>query len=109
VQGIRDAERLANGGEPWPSSFTRAQIGQGLYAWDNIEIALAYLKKQRERVHARGEDPDDISIYILKINQADLDNFSIHDMTQLSDEEVNIWMETHSMSPRKEARPHEFP
>jgi Pretoxin HINT domain len=39
VQNTADADRLRNGGEPWPDAETRAAWGQGVYAWDNLDSA----------------------------------------------------------------------
>ena len=49
VQNEADAERLRNGGAPWPTADTRAALGEGVYAWGNKADAEKYLSKIQER------------------------------------------------------------
>jgi hypothetical protein len=86
VQSKTDVARLRNGGSPWPAGLQRANLGQGLYAWESHGDALGY----RNLLSAHGAK--DLDILEFKVADVDFATFSSCDLTLLSDDDVNDWM-----------------
>jgi hypothetical protein len=90
VQSAKDAARLAAGGSPWPTGLRRANLGIGLYAWDSRETADRY----RELLQRHGAS--DLRIVVYEVTEDSLGQFNKLDLTALSDDEVNAWLEKYS-------------
>jgi RHS repeat-associated protein len=90
VQGEADAARLLSGGHPWPSSPTRAHLGEGVYSWGNLADAQNYLSIQTKF------NPD-VKLSVLKFSMKSsqftkLRSFQI----PLDDAAANAWLGKHS-------------
>jgi len=79
VQNESDAERLCGDGTPWPTEGTRANLGEGVYAWGNMDDAQNYL----ERKQGRTSEP--LSILQFNVNDNDLSNMKTLDTRNMSD------------------------
>jgi hypothetical protein len=79
VQDIADAARLRSGGNPWPTSATRAALGQGVYSFGSQAEAAAYATE----LTAHGVP----SLQILRLDVAsrDLASFRSLDIDALED------------------------
>lgn len=91
VQGPEDANRLLSGGEPWPSSDNRANLGPGVYAWAGAGEAGAYRSQLANNGGAR-------RLWILEF---ELPNETVSGLRQvhlgaLSDEEADAWLRRHA-------------
>ena len=90
VQGGRDAARLLSGGKPWPISPNRAHFGAGLYTWKNVSSATKYKTALSKMGYT---DLHIMTIRISKLNYGKLNKF---DITKLSDNAANAWLNKHS-------------
>jgi hypothetical protein len=100
VQSAEDAVRLAKGGSPWPTGLQRANLGTGFYAWESLETAEQY----RNLLQQHGAT--DLRIVVYEVADESLGKLRKLDLTQLSDDEVNAWMEKHSHY--GDAEPHDW-
>ncbi|WP_328438784.1 DUF6531 domain-containing protein [Streptomyces sp. NBC_00444] len=89
VQSRADAERLRNGGEPWPTEDIRGQYGEGVYSWGSAEEALRYA----ERLRGRGID---VEILKLKITGGDFDGLRKADIVNMSPGDAETFVDRHS-------------
>ncbi|MGN0403124.1 MAG: hypothetical protein ACI4HQ_12820, partial [Acetatifactor sp.] len=87
VQNSDDAERLFNDGTPWPTDGTRANLGDGVYAWDNLNDAEQYLDRKQ------GRTSEPLSILEFFINDSDLNNMNTLDTRNMNDDELNEFFE----------------
>ena len=83
VQNAEDTERLLADGTPWPTEGTRANLGDGVYAWDNIEDASRYLERKQRNTS------EPLSILEFFIYDSDLDNMNTLDTRSMNDDELN--------------------
>src|SRR5579862_4204369 len=90
VQSRSDAVRLTAGGAPWPAGLQRANLGQGLYAWETLLEADVY----RQVLLRHGAN--DLVILTYEAADIDIGGFAKLDLTQLSDDDVNVWMAQYS-------------
>ncbi len=100
VQSKQDAQRLAGAGEPWPTGLQRSNLGIGLYAWESRVTAEHYGKLLENR------GASDLAIVCYEIYQGDLMALKALDLTRMTDEEVDDWMER--FSHYGNAEPHEW-
>jgi hypothetical protein len=100
VQSGKDAIRLSVGGAPWPKGLKRANLGQGLYAWELYQDADAY----RQLLMTHGAK--DLIVLTYEINDNDLAKLLSFDLTKLGDDDVNAWMA--QFSQYGQGRPHGF-
>ncbi|GGZ56033.1 putative T7SS-secreted protein [Streptomyces bluensis] len=89
VQSRADAERLRNGGEPWPAEDIRGQYGEGVYSWGSEEEALRYA----ERLRGRGAD---VEIVRFKITGSDFDGLRKADIVSMSPGDAEAFVDRHS-------------
>jgi hypothetical protein len=87
VQGPEDADRLLSGGEPWPSSDTRANLGPGVYAWADASEATAYEDHLASNVGAKS-----LRILELEISEETVSGLRQLHLDTLSDEEADAWL-----------------
>ncbi len=97
VQTPADAARLAAGGIPWPTGLQRANLGPGFYAWASLTEAEHY----REVLERHGAT--DLRIVIYEAADETLATIKTLDLTRLSDDDVNAWMERYSQYGSAEA------
>jgi hypothetical protein len=90
VQDEADAGRLFAGGTPWPTSPTRAHLGEGLYATDSLSQAEAYLSR------LEGQGASGLQIITASISEARYTALSTLDLRALGDDAANAWLGTHS-------------
>ena len=62
VQDAKDANRLANGGEPFPSAPERAHLGEGVYTFESFADAETYLTRIQRRIGA------DVELQIVRLD-----------------------------------------
>jgi RHS repeat-associated protein len=89
VQSRADAERLRNGGEPWPAEDIRGQYGEGVYSWGSEEEALRYA----ERLRGRGLD---VEILKFRVSGSDFDALSKADIVNMSPSEAEAFVDRYS-------------
>jgi RHS repeat-associated protein len=87
VQSSDDAARLMEGGNPWPTTDTRAALGEGIYAWGSKKDALAYL----QRIKSRVPDAKIIKFSIPKHELSKLKNINIDSLAN-----PEVWMSKYS-------------
>lgn len=90
VQSPADAARLAAGGLPWPVGLQRANLGLGFYAWGLLTDA------ERYRTLLVGRGVAGLAIVEYEIADTALAAMTTLDLTLLSDEDVEAWMNQHS-------------
>ncbi len=100
VQNTADAARLARGGEPWPTGLSRANLGPGFYAWGSRADAESYLRRLEQ------QGATDLQIVAYEIAEGDLARLTTKDLTSLSDEAVDEFMDQYSHYGR--ALPHDY-
>ncbi|MBQ8188505.1 MAG: RHS repeat-associated core domain-containing protein [Lachnospiraceae bacterium] len=89
VQNSADAKRLLKDGLPWPTDSYRANLGDGVYAWSNKEDALNYFNIKSKRT-------SDLQILEFEVLQTDLNMMKKLDLTKMSDDEVNAFLECYA-------------
>jgi hypothetical protein len=89
VQSADDAARLSNGGKPWPTEPTKANLGEGLYTWGNKSDAAWYQGK----INDRGGE---VGILPFRISNEELKNFKTLDLPSLSPDARSQWVDLHS-------------
>ena len=90
VQSPNDAARLRAGGDPWPVGLRWANLGPGLYAWADPNDA------ERYRAHLQQRGAVDLVVVTYEISDDDLPRLGKQDLTQLSDEDLAVWLEQYS-------------
>ncbi|MFE4568827.1 RHS repeat-associated core domain-containing protein [Paenibacillus chitinolyticus] len=91
VQNSIDEMRLINGGKPWPTAPYKSHLGEGVYAWDNLETATNYLNVKQMR------NPEaDLKIVKFKVNEVDIRNFRSFNVDGLPEIQGNAWLERYS-------------
>jgi len=90
VQNAEDGARLLNDGTPWPTEPHKANLGEGVYSWDNLEDAENYLKLKKRRTDV------ELNIYEFKVANKDLAKMKSLDMTKLPDDEVDAFLDIHA-------------
>ncbi|WP_020141227.1 putative T7SS-secreted protein [Streptomyces sp. 351MFTsu5.1] len=89
VQSRADAERLRNGGEPWPAEDIRGQYGEGVYSWGSEAEALAYA----ERLRGRGAD---VEILKFRVSGTDFEGMRRADIVGMSPGDAEAFVDRHS-------------
>ncbi|MCZ9346616.1 RHS domain-containing protein, partial [Streptomyces sp. TRM76130] len=100
VQGRGDAERLRNGGEPWPTEDIRGQYGEGVYSWGSEDEAVRYA----ERLRNRGAD---VEILKFKVKDSDFDGLRKADIVNMPPSDAEAFMDRHSRL-YGSGEPHEY-
>jgi RHS repeat-associated protein len=100
VQSADDAARLARGGEPWPTGLQRANMGPGFYAWGSRVDAEEYLRRLQQ------QGASDLRVAAYEIAEGDLAKLRTKDLTRLSDEAVDEFMDKYSHY--GDALPHDY-
>ena len=77
-------------------------MGLGLYAWFNPEDA------ERYRSHLLNRGAVDLVVVVYEIPADDLHRLKQLDLTQLSDEEITLWLEKFSENGNGEPHGHEY-
>ncbi len=90
VQASNDVARLRAGGNPWPTGLQRANLGSGFYAWADPDEA------ERYRAHLLQRGAVDLVVVAYEIPDDDLLRLNKQDLTQLSDDDLTVWLETYS-------------
>ena len=103
VQSPADASRLAAGGEPWPTSMQRANLGPGFYAWAAQQEAERY-QAVLENVHGLSA----LRIVIYEVPEEKIATMKKMDLTLLTDSQANAWMERHSQYGLAEPHGYEY-
>ena len=85
--GPSDAERIKGAGEPWPTDATRAALGEGVYAWDNLGDAEAYLSTL---------GGDDLEVVAFQVDMSLLQNQGQLSVDSLGTPGADAWMERYS-------------
>jgi hypothetical protein len=85
-----DGARLFNDGTPWPIEPHKANLGEGVYSWDNFVDAQNYLKLKQRRTDV------DLNIYEFRVFNDDLANMKSLDMTKLSDDEIVAFLNNYA-------------
>ena len=88
VQGAGDAARLRGGGAPWPSSSSRAALGQGVYSFGSRAEAEGYA------AHLAGRGASNLEVMSFDVAGRDLASFRSLDIDSLADPEA--FMSKHS-------------
>jgi hypothetical protein len=94
VQNAADRNRLKAGGEPWPTSPTKAHLGTGVYAWSSAEDANTYLNiiKGRETF-----DPTmDPQVVSFSVDNSKLSSYSYLNLDRLGDPGADEWLDQYS-------------
>ncbi|MGW8890055.1 golvesin C-terminal-like domain-containing protein [Streptomyces sp. NPDC055749] len=89
VQSPADAERLRNGGEPWPEEDTRGQYGLGIYSWGSMKEAETYAKVLTGRKLT-------VEIVTFRVNKDDFAAMNKVDVTQMSDGDAEAFVDRYS-------------
>ena len=89
VQNSADAKRLLSDGLPWPTEPYRANLGDGIYAWSNIEDASHYFNLKSKRTGG-------LQILEFEVSQTDLNRMKRLDLTKMSDDEVNMFLDSYA-------------
>ncbi|KAA2258748.1 DNRLRE domain-containing protein [Solihabitans fulvus] len=89
AQSHEDANRLRNGGAPWPTDPERAQFGPGVYSWDNQKDALTYQQGLRKR----GIETE---IVEFAIDRSSLNRLRQIHVSDMSPDEAEKFMDRHS-------------
>lgn len=74
---------------PWPTEPKRANLGDGVYAWGTQEDALRYY-------NIKSKQTNDIQILEFEVSQKDLNNMAQLDLTKMSDDEVNAFLDRYA-------------
>ena len=91
VQGEAGAARLLAGGAPWPQGVSKSLLGEGFYSWGSRAQAEAYM------AHLEARGVTGLRIMEARIGQAEYNGLRSLDLRTMSDDAVNVWMETHSL------------
>ena len=86
VMNIDDGVRLLDDGTPWPIAPHKANLGEGVFAWDNLDDAQNYLKLKQSRTDV------ELKIYEFKVSSSNLAKMKSLDMTKMSDDAVDLFM-----------------
>ena len=90
VQNGRNVERLLSDGQPWPTKPEKANLGDGVYAWDNMDDAQRYM----ERKQGRTSEP--LTILRFEVNNSDLNSMRTFDSRGLTDNELNNFFDQYA-------------
>jgi hypothetical protein len=90
VQNSEDGARLLSDGRPWPTEPHKANLGEGVYSWDNLDDAKNYLNLKQRRAD------EDLNIHEFKVYYKELAKMKSLDMTKLSDEQVDEFLDKYA-------------
>ena len=90
VQNSMEAKRLLGDGTPWPTDGDRANLGDGVYAWGNIDDANRYLTIRQGRIS------EPLSILKFEVYDSDLVNMRKFDTRVLTDDELNDFFDKYA-------------
>ena len=90
VQNEANASRLLSGGAPWPTSATKAHLGEGLYTWGTRAQAEAHLAA------LEGRGASGLRIMQASIPESQYQALRSIDLRDLSDEAAGAWLGEHS-------------
>jgi RHS repeat-associated protein len=90
VQNEANASRLLAGGAPWPTSATKAHLGEGLYTWGTRSQAESYLSA------LEGRGASGLRIMEANIPESQYQALRSLDLRGLSDEAAEAWLGRHS-------------
>ena len=111
VQGKKGFKRLMHGEGDWPLSPTKAHLGPGLYAWDNIQSAKQYKDNLIKNITSNGEPEPKLFIIQVSFSKRSLKDFKPFDVDLLDNFNVDgasEWMERHSKLWTKNAKKHHY-
>lgn len=111
VQGKKGIKRLMQGEGDWPLSPTRAHLGHGLYAWDNIKSAEQYRDNLIKNIISNGEPKPKLFIIQISFSKRSLRDFAPFDVDLLDNFKVggaSEWMERHSSLWTRNAKEHDY-
>jgi hypothetical protein len=84
----------------WPSGLQRANLGLGLYTWATSEDA------ERYAAHLLKREAVALVVVVYEIAEDELERLKKQDLTQLSDEDANAWLNKYSEY--GDAEPHDW-
>ena len=99
VTGPNSRKRIMHGEGTWPMQEFRANLGIGVYTFDDLEAAETYRKMRKEQLSEQGHRPD------LKIIMITFSKFTLEQMKQqgkskdlrlIPDEKREEWLDRHS-------------
>lgn len=111
VQGENGFRRLMYGGGDWPLSPTKAHLGPGLYAWNNIRSAEQYKENLTKNIMSNGEPKPKLFIIRVSFSKRSLRDFEPFDVDLLDNFKVDgasEWMERHSKLWTRNAKKHSY-
>ncbi len=111
VQGENGFRRLMSGEGDWPLSPTKAHLGTGLYAWDNIRSAEQYKENLTKNIMSNGEPKPKLFIIQVSFSKRSLRDFEPFDVDLLDNFKVDgasEWMEQHSKLWTRNAKKHDY-
>ena len=95
VLSDKAADRLRAGGEPWPTGVSRANLGEGFYAWARRADAQGYLNL---RSQAAGFDPSHgTSVRAFRIHNKTLAGLRRMDLTKVDGDAFQHFIDHHTM------------
>jgi len=99
VVGPNSLKRIMHGEGIWPMEEYRANLGIGVYTFDNFEAAKTYRNMRRENLREQGKNPNlkIIQISFSKFSLSEFDRQGKHkDLRLIPDEERETWFDKYS-------------
>jgi len=111
VQDKQGVKRTMHGEGDWPLSPTKAHLGPGVYAWDNIEAAERYRNNIIENAVRNNEPKPKLFIMRITFSRSSLKKFNPFDVDLLDNFKISgaqEWMERHSLLWMQNAKRHGY-
>lgn len=111
VLGKRGLKRIMHGKGDWPISPTKAHLGPGLYAWNNLETAQRYKRNLTKTIMSNDEPEPKLFIVRITFSETSIKKFKPFDVDLLDNFKVQgaqEWMDKHSSLWTKRAKKHDY-